>query len=141
MPPPATIFLPRHFSKICLQRVLASAIVHLGHSLHLKVVAEGVETDSQVRFLKRHRCDEVQGFFYSEPMTPEALVLHFIDDLDSKLNQLRAARDATPGIVYHRGLARYVYLPAVEPRDDCAPVERLSSTTTSWPSASSRSVK
>jgi diguanylate cyclase (GGDEF)-like protein len=52
--------------------VLASAIVNLGHSLHLKVVAEGVETDSQVRFLKRYRCDEVQGFFYSEPVTPEA---------------------------------------------------------------------
>ena len=51
--------------------VLAAAIVNLGHSLHLKVVAEGVETDSQVRFLKRHRCDEVQGFFYSEPVTPE----------------------------------------------------------------------
>jgi diguanylate cyclase (GGDEF)-like protein len=52
--------------------VLASAIVNLGHSLHLKVVAEGVETDSQVRFLKRQRCDEVQGFFYSEPVTPES---------------------------------------------------------------------
>ncbi|HEX7186468.1 MAG TPA: HD domain-containing protein [Thermoanaerobaculia bacterium] len=46
-----------------------------------------------------------------EPMTPEALVLHFVDDLDSKLNQLRASREAAPGISYHRGLARYVYLP------------------------------
>ncbi|HEX2641867.1 MAG TPA: HD domain-containing protein [Thermoanaerobaculia bacterium] len=46
-----------------------------------------------------------------EPMTPEALVLHFVDDLDSKLNQLRAARDANPGIVFHRGLGRFVYLP------------------------------
>src|SRR6202035_2046895 len=48
-----------------------------------------------------------------EPMTPEAVVLHFIDDLDSKLNQLRAAREATPGIVFHRGLGRYVYLAAL----------------------------
>lgn len=48
-----------------------------------------------------------------EPMTLEAVVLHFIDDLDSKLNQLRASREATPGIAYHRGLGRYVYLPAV----------------------------
>src|SRR4029077_16933916 len=52
--------------------VLAAAIVTLGHSLHLKVVGEGVETDAQVRFLRRHHCDEVQGFFYSEPVTPEA---------------------------------------------------------------------
>ncbi len=48
-----------------------------------------------------------------EPMTPEALVLHFVDDLDSKLNQLRALRDAMPGIQFHRGLGRYVYLPPV----------------------------
>ena len=51
-----------------------------------------------------------------EPMTPEALVLHFVDDLDSKLNQLRASRDAMPGIQYHRGLGRYVYLPPVVER-------------------------
>jgi 3'-5' exoribonuclease len=46
-----------------------------------------------------------------EPMTPEALALHFIDDLDSKINQLRASRESAPGIQFHRGLGRYVYLP------------------------------
>jgi 3'-5' exoribonuclease len=60
-----------------------------------------------------------------EPMTPEALVLHFIDDLDSKLNQLRTARETTPGILFHRGLGRFVYLPPVpgtaEPPPDLAP--------------------
>jgi diguanylate cyclase (GGDEF)-like protein len=50
--------------------VLAQAIISLGHNLQLHVVAEGVETDAQVRFLKRHRCDEVQGFFYGEPVEP-----------------------------------------------------------------------
>src|SRR5262249_55883650 len=51
-----------------------------------------------------------------EPMTPEALVLHFIDDLDSKLNQLRAARDSavlTNGISFSKGFGRYVYTPAI----------------------------
>lgn len=52
-----------------------------------------------------------------EPMTPEAVVLHFVDDLDSKLNQLRASREATPGMVYHRGMGRYVYLPPLADRD------------------------
>jgi diguanylate cyclase (GGDEF)-like protein len=52
--------------------LLAQAIITLGHALDLKVVAEGVETDAQLRFLKRHRCDEVQGFFYGEPLAPEA---------------------------------------------------------------------
>ena len=49
-----------------------------------------------------------------EPMTPEALALHFIDDLDSKLNQLRLSREASTGMVYHRGLGRYVYLPPAD---------------------------
>jgi diguanylate cyclase (GGDEF)-like protein len=52
--------------------VLAQAIISLGHNLHLKVIAEGVETDAQVRFLRRHGCDEVQGFLYGEPVAPEA---------------------------------------------------------------------
>jgi diguanylate cyclase (GGDEF)-like protein len=47
--------------------VLAQAIISLGHNLGLHVVAEGVETDAQVRFLRRHGCDEVQGFYYGEP--------------------------------------------------------------------------
>jgi diguanylate cyclase (GGDEF)-like protein len=52
--------------------VIAQAIISLGHSLRLKVIAEGVETDAQVRFLKRHGCDEVQGFLYGEPVAPDA---------------------------------------------------------------------
>jgi diguanylate cyclase (GGDEF)-like protein len=52
--------------------VLAQAIISLGHALHLKVIAEGVETDAQMRFLRRHGCDDVQGFFYGEPVAPEA---------------------------------------------------------------------
>jgi 3'-5' exoribonuclease len=49
-----------------------------------------------------------------EPMTLEAVTLHFLDDLDAKLNQLRMARESSPGMLYHRGLARYLYLPAPE---------------------------
>jgi EAL domain-containing protein (putative c-di-GMP-specific phosphodiesterase class I) len=52
--------------------VLAQAIISLGHALNLKVIAEGVETDAQLRFLVKHRCDEVQGFYYGEPAPPEA---------------------------------------------------------------------
>jgi len=51
--------------------VIAQAIISLGHSLHLKVIAEGVETERQLGFLRRHVCDEVQGFFYGEPLPPE----------------------------------------------------------------------
>ena len=50
--------------------VLAQAIISLGHNLGLHVVAEGVETDAQARFLRRAGCDEVQGFFYGEAVAP-----------------------------------------------------------------------
>ena len=50
--------------------ILAQAIISLGHALHLKVIAEGVETDAQVHFLRRHGCDQVQGFLYGEPVPP-----------------------------------------------------------------------
>jgi EAL domain-containing protein (putative c-di-GMP-specific phosphodiesterase class I) len=50
--------------------VIAQAIISLGHALHLKVIAEGVETDAQLHFLKRHGCDQVQGFLYGEPVPP-----------------------------------------------------------------------
>ena len=44
------------------------AIINLGHSLGLRVVAEGVETAAQHEFLRNHGCDEMQGFFFSKPV-------------------------------------------------------------------------
>jgi len=52
-------------------RVLARAIISIGHSLDLKVVAEGVETEAQLEYLRQHDCDEVQGYYFSEPLPPE----------------------------------------------------------------------
>jgi EAL domain-containing protein (putative c-di-GMP-specific phosphodiesterase class I) len=51
-------------------RDIRSGSETLGHALHLKVIAEGVETDAQLHFLKRHGCDQVQGFLYGEPVPP-----------------------------------------------------------------------
>jgi diguanylate cyclase (GGDEF)-like protein/PAS domain S-box-containing protein len=45
------------------------AIISLARSLKLKVVAEGVETEGQLRFLCAHGCDEMQGYYFSRPMT------------------------------------------------------------------------
>ena len=55
--------------------LLARAIISLGHSLKLKVIAEGVEEQSQLEFLKAHNCDEAQGFLFSKAVAPEACAL------------------------------------------------------------------
>ena len=51
--------------------ILAQAIISLGHTLKLKVIAEGVETDAQLNFLRAHQCDEVQGYYFGKPMPAE----------------------------------------------------------------------
>jgi len=51
---------------------VVSAVINMGRSLHLRVVAEGVETPDQLSFLKEHGCSEAQGYHYSRPlMAPE----------------------------------------------------------------------
>ena len=51
--------------------IIVSAIISMGNSLKLKVVAEGVETSSQLAFLKARHCEEGQGYFFSHPLTPD----------------------------------------------------------------------
>jgi len=53
---------------------ISEAIIQLAHSLDIKVVAEGVETEEQLRLLRKQRCDFVQGFIYSPPLYPSALL-------------------------------------------------------------------
>ena len=53
---------------------IATAIVALGQSLQLKVVAEGVETSEQAEFLRKLGCDEAQGYLLSRPLPPAQLI-------------------------------------------------------------------
>jgi EAL domain-containing protein (putative c-di-GMP-specific phosphodiesterase class I) len=48
--------------------MIATAVIAMGHSLNLRVVAEGVETEEQLDYLRRHRCDEIQGYYFSRPV-------------------------------------------------------------------------
>jgi len=47
---------------------ITQAIIAMGHSLRLKVIAEGVESADQAEFLRRHGCDEAQGYFFGKPL-------------------------------------------------------------------------
>jgi diguanylate cyclase (GGDEF)-like protein/PAS domain S-box-containing protein len=44
------------------------AIINMAHSLKLDVIAEGVEKDAQLAYLRRHGCDEMQGYYFSRPL-------------------------------------------------------------------------
>ena len=49
--------------------VIVRAIIALGHNLGLKVLAEGVETEEQLAFLRANDCDELQGYYISKPVS------------------------------------------------------------------------
>jgi EAL domain-containing protein (putative c-di-GMP-specific phosphodiesterase class I) len=51
--------------------LIASAIIAMAHSLNLSVIAEGVETQEQIEFLRTLACYQVQGFYYSPPLPAE----------------------------------------------------------------------
>ncbi|MCC0177000.1 EAL domain-containing protein [Waterburya agarophytonicola K14] len=51
-----------------INAVITQNIIRMAHQLNLKVVAEGVETEAELKFLQTHKCDLVQGFLYSRPL-------------------------------------------------------------------------
>ena len=52
---------------------IALAIISMAHSMHMQVIAEGVESRAQLMYLRRHRCDQVQGFHVSRALPARQL--------------------------------------------------------------------
>jgi diguanylate cyclase (GGDEF)-like protein len=70
---------------------IVRAIVSLAHSLHLKVIAEGVETEEQLDFLRRLGCDQYQGYFCSKPVPADSFARFLREGLKN-------TREVLPGL-------------------------------------------
>ena len=53
---------------------LTSMIIMIGRHLGLSIVAEGVETEGQMKYLKEHNCHKIQGYYFSKPLMQEELL-------------------------------------------------------------------
>src|SRR6185369_9437088 len=78
------------------------AIINLAHSLDLEVVAEGVETEAQVNFLRSHGCDQMQGYYFAAPRTADDCTRALREDL--RLSPPAAKdRDKAPSVLLVSG--------------------------------------
>jgi EAL domain-containing protein (putative c-di-GMP-specific phosphodiesterase class I) len=55
------------------ETTIVTAVISMGRSLGMRVIAEGVETQEELSFLETHQCDEAQGYYFSRPVPPEQL--------------------------------------------------------------------
>ena len=61
----------RHISGASDDTTIVTAVISMGRSLKLRVIAEGVETPAELQFLRAQACDEAQGYYFSPPVLPE----------------------------------------------------------------------
>ncbi|MBQ1554325.1 MAG: EAL domain-containing protein, partial [Clostridia bacterium] len=66
----------RHVTDPERAQSVVRSIVDMAKSLHMKTVAEGIETDEQVEFLRTTDCDLIQGYYYSKPISAEEFELY-----------------------------------------------------------------
>lgn len=79
---------------------IVSAVIAMGKALNIRVIAEGVETPEQLKFLKEHGCHEYQGYLFSRPMAASALT--------------EMIQTASPGAYTHRYARTIQAVPPIE---------------------------
>jgi EAL domain-containing protein (putative c-di-GMP-specific phosphodiesterase class I) len=70
----------------------ALIVLSVAKSLRLKMIAKGVENETQMRFLRTHQCDEIQGYYFSKPLT-----------VDNIADQLRGNHSAEKALAQASG--------------------------------------
>jgi EAL domain-containing protein (putative c-di-GMP-specific phosphodiesterase class I) len=76
----------REIPRVAEDTAIAEAIIAMGKTLSLTVIAEGVETAEQRSFLRAHDCDEMQGFFFSKPIDGETFAQFMRKHVGEKAN-------------------------------------------------------
>jgi EAL domain-containing protein (putative c-di-GMP-specific phosphodiesterase class I) len=74
---------------------IATAIISMARILNLKVIAEGVENEAQVSFLRAHQCDQIQGYYFSKPLAVDKVA----DKLRGTMVSGDNAKDGPSGLV------------------------------------------
>ena len=74
---------------------IVGAIISMAHNMELKVIAEGVETEEQLEFLRDLHCDEIQGFLFSPPVPHQEAGELFDLDITARLESQNPARLAS----------------------------------------------
>ena len=72
---------------------ITAAIIALARSLSLKVIAEGVENEAQMSFLRLHHCDEIQGYYFSKPLAADKIA----DKLRTDYPEVQVRAQASAG--------------------------------------------
>lgn len=67
-------------------RAIVQTIIHIANNLNLKVIAEGVELEEQAMILKENNCDEIQGYFFSHPLSADEFEKNF-DEINNRVIQ------------------------------------------------------
>ena len=80
---------------------LVHAIINMGRALHLQIIAEGVETEAQRRFLKKAGCDQFQGFLFAKALDPKTFEAR-LKELPAVRKRLRPTEAARPAAATRR---------------------------------------